>query len=190
MATKPPDSQRASKRHCIRTCVLSELDVLKPLPHTPHTCGFSPVCVRIWRFSRLGRSNALPHTSHGSMARSDRAEGRALGEALDPGPLEMAASSRSSAPSQRSPPPVLAPDEIEIDESSPDTDLCSSSAPEDGEIGSITRDRSDVERSSDHVHLRPVRFRHSQEPDPVAVAYRSSINAGDFVVQSKPVSNL
>ena len=128
--------------------MLSELDVLKPLPHTPHTCGFSPVCVRIWRFSRLGRSNALPHTSHGSMARSDRAEGRALGDALDPGPLEMAASSRSSAPSQRSPPPVLAPDEIEIDESSPDTDLCSSSAPEDGEIGSITRDRSDVERSS------------------------------------------
>ena len=51
-------------------------------------------------------------------------------------------------------------------------------------------DRLTLHLGADHVHLRPVRFRHSQKPDPVAVAYRSSINAGDLVVQSKPVSNL
>lgn len=41
---------------------------------------------------------------------------------------------------------TLAPDEIEI-ELSPDTDLRSSSVPDGGEIGSITRDRREVERS-------------------------------------------
>lgn len=82
------------------------------------------------------------------MARSERAAGRAFGDDRDDeAPVPMEASSRSRAPSHRSP-PVLAPDEIEIDESSPDTDLCSSSAPDGGEIGSMTRDSNDVDRSS------------------------------------------
>uniref|UniRef100_A0A182IRM8 Uncharacterized protein n=1 Tax=Anopheles atroparvus TaxID=41427 RepID=A0A182IRM8_ANOAO len=77
------------------------------------------------------------------MARSERTAGRAFGEARDRSPVSVpiAARSRSSGPSQRS--PVLAPDEIEMDESSLDTDLCSSSAPDGGEIGSMTRDSSD-----------------------------------------------
>lgn len=29
-----------------------------------------PVCVRMWRFRREGRSNFFPHTSHGSHVRS------------------------------------------------------------------------------------------------------------------------
>lgn len=81
------------------------------------------------RFNRLGRSKALPHTSHGSRARSPRC-GRALGEAR--GKLMMVLSSKS-------PPVLLAVDEvddaddddddddvIEDDEDSPETDLCSS----------------------------------------------------------------
>lgn len=46
----------------------------------------------------------------------------------------------------RSPPLVLAPDEIEM-ELSPETDLRSSSVPDGGEIGSITRESNDVDRS-------------------------------------------
>lgn len=96
----------------------------------------SPVCVRMCRFSRLGRSKALPQTSHGSSARSPRC-GRAFGEAR--GILVMVVSCRS--------PVLLAADDDDVDDS-PDTDLCSSSVLDGGEMGSMTRDSSDMDRSS------------------------------------------
>lgn len=86
------------------------------------------------RLSRLGRSKALPQTSHGSSARSPRC-GRAFGDAR--GKL-MVVSCRS--------PVLLAADE-EVDDS-PDTDLCSSSVLDGGEMGSMTRESSDMDRSS------------------------------------------
>ena len=40
--------------------------VENPLLHTSHICGFSPVCVLMCLFSKLGRSNVLPHIAQGS----------------------------------------------------------------------------------------------------------------------------
>lgn len=94
-----------------------------------------PVCVRICRFNRLGRSKALPQTSHGKRARSPRV-GRAFGE--DRG-IVIDVSIISPA--------LLAADD-DVDDS-PDTDLCSSSPAEfGGDMGSSTRDNNDMDRSS------------------------------------------
>lgn len=87
------------------------------------------------RFSKLGRSNALPHTSHGNSARSPRV-GRALGE--ERGIVIDTVSIRS--------PPVLLAAEDEADDS-PETDLCSSSVLDGGEMGRRTRESRDMERS-------------------------------------------
>lgn len=84
-------------------------------------------------FSRLGRSNAFPHTSHGNIARSPRV-GRAFGDDFG---IEIVVSSRS--------PVLLAPDDVR---ESPEIDLCSSSPLDGGEMGNMMRDRSDIERSS------------------------------------------
>lgn len=93
----------------------------------------------MWRFNRLGRSNALPHTSHGKSARSPRV-GRALGD--DRG-IAIGVSIKS---------PVLQADNDDDDnddaDESPDTDLCSSSPPDVGEIGNITRESNDIDKSN------------------------------------------
>lgn len=89
----------------------------------------------MWRFNRLGRSNALPHTSHGNNARSPRV-GRALGDARDGIVIDVSIKS----------PALLAADD-DVDDS-PDTDLCSSSPPDGGEIGNKTRDNNDIDRSN------------------------------------------
>lgn len=97
------------------------------------------------RFNRLGRSNALPHTSHGSRARSPRV-GRAFGDVRG---IVMDVSIKSPA--------LLAADEDDVSDS-PDTDLCSSSPPDGGLIGSITRDNNDIDKSSgDSVYGKPKR---------------------------------
>lgn len=102
-----------------------------------------PVCVRMCRFNRLGRSKALLHTSHGSRARSPRV-GRARGDARG---IVIDVSIKSPA--------LLAADDVDVNDS-PDMDLCSSSPPDDGEIGSMTRDSSDIDKSSgDSVGKRP-----------------------------------
>lgn len=95
---------------------------------------YLPVCVRMCRFNRLGRSKALPHTSHGNRARSPRV-GRAFGE--DRG-IVIELSIRSPA--------LLAADD-DVDDS-PDTDLCSSSPADVGDMGNKTRDKSDIDRSN------------------------------------------
>lgn len=99
----------------------------------------------MWRFKRLGRSNALPHTSHGSSARSPRV-GRALGDARG---MVIDVSIRSPA--------LLAADD-DVDDS-PDTDLCSSSPPDGGEIGSKTRDNSDIDKSNGDSVAIKIKFR-------------------------------
>lgn len=38
----PRDLPCGFSPECMRRCVLSELDVLKPFPQTEQTCGFSP----------------------------------------------------------------------------------------------------------------------------------------------------
>lgn len=93
------------------------------------------------RFNRLGRSNALPQTSHGNRARSPRV-GRAFGE--DRGiVIELSIKS----------PALLAADD-DVDDS-PDTDLCSSSPADVGEMGSSTRDNNDMDKSNgDSVNNR------------------------------------
>lgn len=85
--------------------------------------------------SKLGRSNALPHTSHGNKARSPR-DGRDFGDERLDGIVQSNISG-------------LLPDIDEVDaaEESPEIDLCSSSVPDGGEIGSITRDKSDIDKS-------------------------------------------
>lgn len=89
----------------------------------------------MWRFSKLGRSKALPHTSHGRSALSPRV-GLAFGEILG---MVIVASSMS--------PLLLAPDDSDVDDS-PLTDLCSSSPPDGGDIGNRTRDSNDIDKSS------------------------------------------
>ena len=41
--------------------------VLKPLLHSGQMCGFSPVCVLMCLFKRLGLSNVFPQTLQGSI---------------------------------------------------------------------------------------------------------------------------
>jgi hypothetical protein len=88
----------------------------------------SPVCVLICLFNSDGLSNALPQTSQGNKARSDFAGllwtfGVISNNSLDD------------------------PADDDVRES-PETDLCSSSAPDGGDIGSNTLDNKDVERSN------------------------------------------
>lgn len=89
---------------------------------------YLPVCVLICRLSNEGLSKAFPQTSHGNNARSDFAGLLWI----------LGVISKSS---------LDEPTDEDVNES-PDTDLCSSSFPDGGEIGRRTRDRSDVERSS------------------------------------------
>lgn len=96
-----------------------------------------PVCVRICRLSKLGRSNALPQTSHGNNARSPRV-GLAFGDDLG---IVMVESNKS--------PVLLAADDDDDDvNDSPDTDLCSSSPPDGGDMGNNTRESNDIDKSS------------------------------------------
>lgn len=92
-----------------------------------------PVWTRMWRFSRLGLSNFLPHTSHGSKALSLLC-GR-LDFGVDLGIIVVSIES----------PVLLAPEDCN---DSPDIDLCSSSDGEIGDIGRRTRDSNDNDRSS------------------------------------------
>lgn len=96
------------------------------------------MCVLICLLSRDGLSNALPHTSHGKRALSLRV-GLAFGVVLGIMTVESIIS-----------PVLLAPDDIN---DSPETDLCSSSAPDGGLIGKRTRDNNDMERSSGESKL-------------------------------------
>lgn len=88
------------------------------------------------RFSRLGRSNALPQTSHGNRARSPRV-GRAFGD--ERGIVIDTVSMRS--------PPVLLAAEDEADDSPEMYLWCSSSVLDGGEMGRRTRESRDMERS-------------------------------------------
>ena len=36
---------------CISSCLFNELLAMKALPHSLHTCGFSPVCIIVWCFT-------------------------------------------------------------------------------------------------------------------------------------------
>lgn len=88
-----------------------------------------PVCVRICLFNNDGLSNAFPQTSHGSSARSDFA-----------GLLwTLGVISKSSLDDPA--------EDIDVRDS-PDTDLCSSSLPDGGDIGKRTRDKSEVDKSN------------------------------------------
>lgn len=93
-----------------------------------------PVCVLICLFNKLGRSKAFPQTSHGSKALSPLV-GRAFGDDL----------CTDNDESNRS--PVLLAIDDDADES-PETDLCSSSVLDGGEIGRRTRDSKDIDKSS------------------------------------------
>lgn len=127
-------------------------DVLKPLPQTRQTCGFSPetiqknpqfsfsrnvyssrknlylpVCVRMCRFNNDGLSKAFEQTPHGNNARS-------RGLALGVGPTDVGS--------------VISPcdDAAELAELSPLTLLCSSSVVDGGELDN-PRDNNDIDRS-------------------------------------------
>lgn len=94
--------------------------------------------MRICRFSKLGRSNALPQTSHGNNARSPRV-GLAFGDDLG---IVIVESIKS--------PVLLAADDDDDDDvnDSPDTDLCSSSPPDGGDIGNNTLESNDSDKSN------------------------------------------
>lgn len=92
--------------------------------------------MRICRFSKLGRSNALPQTSHGNNARSPRV-GLAFGDDLG---IVMVESNKS--------PVLLAADDDDDVNDSPDTDLCSSSPPDGGDMGNNTRESNDIDKSN------------------------------------------
>lgn len=89
-------------------------------------------------FSNEGLSNAFPQTSQGNKARSPL-RGRALGDLWT-----VIAASRMS------------PEELAAEDAkeSPDTDLCSSSVPLGGEIGSNTLDKRDIERSKGESEIK------------------------------------
>lgn len=103
------------------------------------------MCVRICLFNKLGRSNALLQTSHGKSARSPLV-GRAFGDVLG---IVIDVSIKSPA--------LLAADEDDVNDS-PDIDLCSSSPPDCGEIGNITRDNNDIDKSSGDATLKLIFF--------------------------------
>lgn len=84
-------------------------------------------------FNKLGRSKAFLQTSQGSIVRSPRVV-RGFGGIFG----EMIVESNKS-------PVLLAHDEI-CD--SPDTDLCSSSVPDIGDVGRKTRDNRDNDKSN------------------------------------------
>jgi hypothetical protein len=113
----------------MRLWVFRELDVLNPFPQTEQTCGFSPVCTRVCRFKRLGRSKAFPQISHGSKFLSPRAA-RCFGGAT------IVVSIKS--------PELLLPDDTY---ESPEIDFRSSSVLGD-EIGGMTSATSDIDKSS------------------------------------------
>lgn len=81
--------------------------------------------------SKLGRSKAFPQTSQGSRARSPRL-GRDFGDEREWCTREIGVS-------------IMSLEDMESE--SPEMDLCSSSPLLVGEIGSRTRDMSDMERS-------------------------------------------
>ncbi len=81
----------------------------------------------------------MPHTSQGSNARSPRV-GLAFGDDLG---IVMVESNKS--------PVLLAADDDDDDDDvndSPDTDLCSSSPPDGGDMGNNTLDSNDIDKSS------------------------------------------
>lgn len=92
--------------------------------------------MRICRLSKLGRSNAFPHTSQGNNARSPRV-GLAFGDDLG---IVMVESNKS--------PVLLAADDDDDVNDSPDTDLCSSSPPDGGDIGNNTLESNDIDKSN------------------------------------------
>lgn len=103
--------------------------------------------MRICRLSKLGLSNALPQTSHGNNARSPRV-GLAFGDDLG---IVIVESIKS--------PVLLAADDDEDVNDSPDTDLCSSSPPEGGDIGNSTRESNDIDKSNgDSVRTERIGF--------------------------------
>ena len=57
---------QAKSNHKLYLWVLRLELVEKPLLQTVQMWGFSPVCVLMWRLSRLGRSKVLPQTAQGS----------------------------------------------------------------------------------------------------------------------------
>lgn len=85
--------------------------------------------------SKLGLSKALPQTSHGNSARSPRV-GRAFGDDRCIGVDDESCKS-----------PVLLAIDDDVDDS-PETDLCSSSVPDGGDIGNRTRDSNAIDRSN------------------------------------------
>lgn len=85
------------------------------------------MCVLICLFNSDGRSKAFPQTSQGSNALSDFA-----------GLLWIFGVSSNIS--------LEDPADDDVKES-PDTDLCSSSVPDGGDMGSRTRDNRDVDRS-------------------------------------------
>lgn len=99
-----------------------------------------PVCVLMCLFNKLGRSNALPQTSHGSRARSPR-DGRDFGDERLDGIVQSNISG-------------LLPEIDDVVEDSPETDLRSSSVPDGGDIGNITRESSDIDRSSGESRIK------------------------------------
>lgn len=102
--------------------------------------------MRICRFSKLGRSNALPQTSHGNNARSPRV-GLAFGDDLG---IVIVESIKS--------PVLLAADDDDVNDS-PDTDLCSSSPPDGGDIGNNTLESNDIDKSNgDSVRTERIGF--------------------------------
>lgn len=105
------------------------------------------MCVLICLFSNEGLSKAFPQTSQGSNARSDFAGLRCT----------FGVSSNSSWCSSLE---ELADDDVS---ESPETDLCSSSLPDGGEIGRRTRERREVERSrGESENKKPVVMNYTQ----------------------------
>lgn len=92
------------------------------------------MCVLICLFNKLGRSKAFPQTSHGNKALSPLV-GLAFGDDL----------CTDNDESNKSPVLLAIDDDAE---ESPDTDLCSSSVLDGGEIGRSTRDSKDVDKSN------------------------------------------
>lgn len=90
--------------------------------------SYSPVCVRICLFNKDGLSNAFPQTSHGSRALSDFVAFLWILGVMSNSSLDDPADDDARE--------------------SPDTDLCSSSGPDGGDIGRSTLDNSDVDKSN------------------------------------------
>lgn len=96
-----------------------------------------PVCVLICLFNNEGLSKAFPQTSQGNSALSDFAGLLCI----------LGVISKIS----------LEPTDDDVRES-PETDLCSSSVPDGGDIGNNTRDKREVERSNGESENRKQSF--------------------------------